>query len=395
MVEPRNTDPQAGDPVSPEPTGPEAVPPDSTGAGAGLPPEPDRKAMIESGLGKGGVAAFRELVDRLQPPIPAERHPALVYLAGLAPSSRRVMKKALDIVAGILTGYGAREGDPVADAATLPWHLVRYQHAQAVRAALAEAYAPRRANLIISALRGVMKETWRLGYIDGETYQRARDVDGVRGESLPAGRALADGELRALIATCCEQGTTIGARDAALFAVIFGGGLRRNEAIGLDVADYLREEGTLRVRRGKGNKARLVPIPVGAREAIDAWLLVRGTLAGDPENGAVGTPGGGGAATPLLCPVRKGGVVVPRRMTAGAVLFRTERRAIEAGIRRFSPHDARRTFITSLLASGADVVTVQRLAGHSRVETTATYDRRGEDAKRKAVEGVRFPYTGA
>ncbi len=202
-----------------------------------------------------------------------------------------------------------------------------------------------------------------------------------RPSPLPAGRALSDGELRALIETCCESGTVIGARDAALFVVIFGGGLRRAEAVALDVADYDRQKGTLRVRRGKGNKARSVPIPVIAREAIDAWLLVRGAQDDDPHQA-------------LLCAVRKGGHIVPGRMTAGAVLFRTDRSALEVGVRRFSPHDARRTFITGLLASGADVATVQRLADHSRIETTATYDRRGEDAKRKAVEGVRFPYRG-
>ncbi len=387
MNEPRDTRPPTGDPVSAEVSA--ALPPEP---GSGMPlagsddesrpadlvarpadvRPPSRDLVPAACAGK----PFGELVQHLDPraAMPPERHPALIYLAGLAPSSRRVMKKALDIVAGVLTSGAC-------DSATLAWPFVRYQHAQAVRAALAEAFAPPRANLILSAMRGVLKECWRLGYIDGETYQRARDVNGVPGETLPAGRALSDGELRALIETCCESGTVIGARDAALFAVIFGGGLRRAEAVALDVADYDRAEGTLRVRRGKGNKARLVPIPIGAREAIDAWLLVRGALDGDPHQA-------------ILCPVRKGGHIVPGRMTAGAVLFRTDRRAIEAGVRRFSPHDARRTFITGLLASGADVVTVQRLAGHSRIETTATYDRRGEDAKRKAVEGVRFPYRG-
>ena len=56
----------------------------------------------------------------------------------------------------------------------------------------------------------------------------------------------------------------------------------------------------------------------------------------------------------------------------------------------FSPHDLRRT-ITLMLDAGVDVFTVQRLAGHADASTTAKYDRRGEQAKRQAVECVAMP----
>jgi site-specific recombinase XerD len=58
--------------------------------------------------------------------------------------------------------------------------------------------------------------------------------------------------------------------------------------------------------------------------------------------------------------------------------------AVEAKV-AFSPHDARRTFITTLLETGADLRTAQKLAGHSDPKTTGLYDLRDEEAGKAAV----------
>jgi integrase len=75
-----------------------------------------------------------------------------------------------------------------------------------------------------------------------------------------------------------------------------------------------------------------------------------------------------------------------------AVLLLLRRRAQQARVPSFTPHDLRRSFISDLLESGADMVTVQKLAGHANVQTTARYDRRGEEVKRRAAELVHVPF---
>jgi site-specific recombinase XerD len=255
----------------------------------------------------------------------------------------------------------------------LPWHRLGYQHTNALRSHLGERYSPATANRHLAALRGVLKEAWRLGLMDAEDLQRAIDLPPVRGERLPRGRGLDRGELRSLFDTC-RGGTPVDGRDAALMAVLYAAGLRRSETVALDVADYEPDSGALTVT-GKGNKARVAYIDNGAADAVSAWLDVRGDEPG-----------------PLFCPVSQVGVITIRRMTDQAVYNALRSRAKRANVSAFSPHDLRRSCVSDLLDAGVDISVVQRFVGHANVTTTARYDRRGEHAKRKAAKSLHVPF---
>ncbi len=298
-------------------------------------------------------------------PKEAETNPAAVYLASLAPSGRRTMAARLTAAAQLMGG------DPRA----VDWSALRFEHVTALRSRLSElGRAPASVNATLSALRGVARAAWQLGKMTAEDYHRIAGVKNVRGSRLPAGRALTPGEIGALLDTCAGDETAAGARDAAVIALLYGAGLRRSEAAALDLVHYDSVAGELKVR-GKGDMERLVPLEAGVTAALDDWLSVRGVSVG-----------------PLLCPVRKGGRVELRRMSAQAIYDALLKRASAARIPSLSPHDLRRTFASDLLDVSGDVSAVQKLLGHANVQTTMRYDRRGEMAKRKAISLLHLPY---
>jgi site-specific recombinase XerD len=306
-------------------------------------------------------------------------NPAAVYLASLGMGSRRTMKQSLDAIAFLITNN-------THNALTCPWGELRYQHTMAIRSALMEKYAPATANKMMAALRRVLKEAQRLGQMSAEDYAKAADIKRVKSAGLLKGRALSSDELGKLLNVCVEDQSIFGVRDAAMLMVLRVG-LRRSEVVNLDLSDFDPVEGSVKVRGGKGRKDRIVFLPEAAiavsipnRDSVpppclsynithvQKWITARGNVPG-----------------PLLLPISKSGNLVWRRLSDQAVMVIMLRRGAAAGISNFTPHDFRRTFISDLLDVGADIVTVQKLAGHADPATTSKYDRRGDAAKKRAV----------
>jgi integrase len=116
-------------------------------------------------------------------------------------------------------------------------------------------------------------------------------------------------------------------------------------------------------------------LAAGAGAAISGWLDYRGDEAG-----------------PLLFAVNKGGRVLASRLPERGVQRILDRLMKRAAIAPLTAHDFRRTVAGDLLDRGADVVTVQALLGHASPQTTAKYDRRPAEARRKAARLRAVPY---
>lgn len=331
-----------------------------------------------------GLAPLANALSALVVPhtaVAPDRNPAAVYLARLAPGSRKTMRIALERIARRLAGrpVAKHEVVPAAERGLLflvPWAELRYPHSAGIRSWLADVFEPATANKCLSALRGVLTEAWRLGQLSAEDYHRAIDVASIKAERLPRGRRLTSGEIAALGRACSQDRTPRGVRDAALLGVMYVGGLRVAEVVHLDLADWGPEANTVTVRAGKNRKDRLVFLENhGSREALAAWVGKRGAEPG-----------------PLFLPMRKGGRLLPERMTTQGVFDACRRRSREAGVADFTPHDLRRSFVSDLLDAGEDISTVQRMAGHAHVSTTTRYDRRGDEALRRASRKLHFPF---
>ena len=119
---------------------------------------------------------------------------------------------------------------------------------------------------MLAALRGVLKECWRLGYMTAEDYHRAADVPTIRAQTLPRGRALASGEISALMGACGRDSSPAGIRDAALIGVLYGAGLRRPGPLFCNVnkggritVHLMTDQAVLHILKKRGAEAGAAP----------------------------------------------------------------------------------------------------------------------------------------
>jgi integrase/recombinase XerC len=191
-----------------------------------------------------------------------------------------------------------------------------------------------------------------------------------------APRALVEAEQRRFLRAvqACPS-----ARDRAIATVFFYTGLRLSELAALDVGDLSvsARRGRLRVRSGKGDAWREVPLNSACRTTLDEWTNAR--------TGQLAAAAGGNdavVATGALWLSRTG-----RRISARAIDLVIRRLAKDANL-EVSAHTLRHTAVTNLIRSGADVVMVAEIAGHRRLDTTRRYSLPSDADKDAALEAV-------
>lgn len=139
-------------------------------------------------------------------------------------------------------------------------------------------------------------------------------------------------------------------RDRVLLQTAYALGLRIGELLHLQVTDIDSSRMVVHVRQGKGGKDRLVPLSARLLGELRAyWLVDR--------------------PRPWLFPGAK-----DQPLGASGAQRRLHEALIESGLTKpVSMHTLRHSYATHLLEAGVDVVTLQRLLGHSSLHTTTRY----------------------
>ena len=232
---------------------------------------------------------------------------------------------------------------------------------------LSAATAARRRSAVRQFYRFALGEGWR-------TDDPSRRLDAPK-QGRPLPRTLSREEVVALLTAASAREGASGLRMIALVELAYASGLRVSELLALRVEAVRRDPAYLIVR-GKGGKERLAPLNASARDAVKAWLAVRGSGrdAARPEKAP---------DTPWLFPsATTASHLTPRRFAQ-----MLDQAAMDANIdpARVSPHVLRHAFATHLLEGGADLRVVQTLLGHADIATTQIYTHVATDRLTKVV----------
>ena len=157
------------------------------------------------------------------------------------------------------------------------------------------------------------------------------------------------------------------ARDKALVEVIYSGGLRISEAVGINYGDIDLTNGVVKIR-GKGKKERLAALGRPAVRAILEYVDLRNSL----------IPAGRDRMSALF--LNQAGT----RLSVRSFQRDLKNYLLCAGLPvDFTPHKLRHSFATHLLDAGADLRSVQEMLGHENLSTTQIYTHVSAERLRK------------
>jgi integrase/recombinase XerC len=201
----------------------------------------------------------------------------------------------------------------------------------------------------ISAIRSFYTYLMKNGYVQANPAQHIKAPKQAR--KLP--KVLDVDQITGLL----EAGTDsiLEIRDVAMFELFYSSGLRLSELSALVLSDLDLSDQMLRVRSGKGGKARELPVGGKAVIALKNWLNERGKLAH--------------VADDALFVSNKG-----KRLGSRGIELRLTQWCKKKGMGTLvHPHMLRHSFASHLLESSQDLRAVQELLGHSNISTTQIY----------------------
>ena len=149
----------------------------------------------------------------------------------------------------------------------------------------------------------------------------------------------------------------LGLRDRAILETFYSTGIRRSELVRVDVSDLDLGRGLLIVRKGKGNKDRVVPVGARALDWLRLYLEKTRPLLQTPASGQALFISGFG------------------ERLSGTFVGNWVRRTVDAANigRTGSCHLLRHSCATHMLENGADIRFIQQMLGHARLDTTQIY----------------------
>ncbi len=204
-------------------------------------------------------------------------------------------------------------------------------------------------NRRLAALRSLVKLARTIGAVPWTL-----EVPGLKAQAYRDTKGPGIKGVRRLLKAAAARTDTKGRRDLAILRLLFDLGLRRAEVAALDVGDVDVEQGVVAVLgKGRADKERLT-LPGPTREALRAWLAVRGTMAG-----------------PLWFNVDRAGK--GERLTSTGVHRVVRSLGARVGL-VVRPHRLRHSAITAALDLTGDLRAVQRFSRHRDVRTLTIYD---------------------
>lgn len=191
-----------------------------------------------------------------------------------------------------------------------------------------------------------------LAWLDKEGVMHNAAIKTVRTPKLPhkLPRPLSDRQAFSILDTPADN--WVGERDRALFTLLYGCGLRIDEALSLDIGDLPRE-GFMRVH-GKGRKERQVPVLAQVEQALTRYRM-HCPFAETPDR-------------PLFLGQQG------KRLHQGVAQKALRDLRVSLGLpETATPHALRHSFATHLLQNGANLREIQELLGHVSLSTTQRY----------------------